>query len=312
MKEKGITLIALIVTIIVLIILAGITIATLTGEDGLIRNANNAKEKTEIANEKEVVDRATINAIGNNKRGNIVREELQDELDRITKVGNTEVEDSGEEFNVIFTQTQRYYIVNKDGDIIEEGKIIVDKYPGDITKDESGNSLRGDKSEPYEIWCIEDLVAFSEEVNNKNNYVNKYIVLMQNLNFSSNYSYTDPTTTKYDTYLGGDGNTNIKEQLSNRGIGFKSIASGSVNIQFRGIFDGNGNKIKNIYIRNLGFFGYISKATIKNLTIQGSVQSENSAGGIISSAQSSYIYNCYNQISVTRSSCCWNMLFCYK
>ena len=111
-KEKGITLIALIVTIIILIILAGITIATLTGEDGLINNANNAKEETEIANEKEIVDRATINAMGNNKRGNIVREELQDELDRITKVGDTEEEDSGEEFNVVFTQTQRYYTVN--------------------------------------------------------------------------------------------------------------------------------------------------------------------------------------------------------
>ena len=112
MKERGITLIALIVTIIVLIILAGITIATLTGEDGIINNANNAKEETEIANEKEIVDRATISAMGNNSRGNIVEDELQDELDRITKVGDTEVEDSGEEFNVVFTQTQRYYTVN--------------------------------------------------------------------------------------------------------------------------------------------------------------------------------------------------------
>ena len=137
-NEKGITLIALIVTIIVLIILAGITMATLTGEDGLINNANNAKEETEIANEKEIVDRATINAMGNNKRGNIIKEELQDELDRITKVGDTEVEDSGEKFNVVFTQTQRYYTVNKDGDIIEEGKIIVDKFPGDITVGENG------------------------------------------------------------------------------------------------------------------------------------------------------------------------------
>ena len=105
MKEKGITLIALIVTIIVLIILAGITIATLTGEDGIINNANNAKEETEIANEKEIVDRATINAMGNNKRGNIVKDELQNELDRITKVGDTEVEDNGEEFEVIFVNT---------------------------------------------------------------------------------------------------------------------------------------------------------------------------------------------------------------
>ena len=98
MKEKGITLIALIVTIIVLIILAGITIATLTREDGITNNANNAKEETEIANEKEIVDRATINAMGNNKRGNIVKDELQDELDRITKVGNTEDDKNNNKF----------------------------------------------------------------------------------------------------------------------------------------------------------------------------------------------------------------------
>ena len=45
-KQKGITLIALVVTIIVLLILAGISIATLTGENGLITKTNTAKEKT--------------------------------------------------------------------------------------------------------------------------------------------------------------------------------------------------------------------------------------------------------------------------
>ena len=37
MKEKGITLIALVITIIVLLILAGVTIATLTGENGNVK-----------------------------------------------------------------------------------------------------------------------------------------------------------------------------------------------------------------------------------------------------------------------------------
>ena len=52
-NEKAITLIALIVTIIVLLILAGVTIATLTGENGILTRANDAKEKTEEASEKE-------------------------------------------------------------------------------------------------------------------------------------------------------------------------------------------------------------------------------------------------------------------
>ena len=37
--EKGITIIALVVTIVILLILAGISIATLTGDNWLIKNA---------------------------------------------------------------------------------------------------------------------------------------------------------------------------------------------------------------------------------------------------------------------------------
>ena len=43
--SKGITLIALVITIIVLLILAGVTIATLTGENGILTQANNAKTR---------------------------------------------------------------------------------------------------------------------------------------------------------------------------------------------------------------------------------------------------------------------------
>ncbi len=217
MKEKGITLIALIVTIIILIILAGITIGVLTGDDGLIGNVNNAKEQTEIANEKEIVDRATINAMGNNPRGNIVEDELQDELDRITNVGDTEVEDNGEEFEVVFVNTNRYYIVNIDGDIIEEGKIVVDKSPGDITKDENGDDIEDGK--PYEIWCIEDLIEFSK---NYQKYQNANINLCTNLNFKSKYSYANSERTDYGD-INEDGTTNTLIQEMQSGIGFTPI-----------------------------------------------------------------------------------------
>lgn len=43
-KNNGITLIALVITIIILLILAGITISTLTGENGLLTKANTAKK----------------------------------------------------------------------------------------------------------------------------------------------------------------------------------------------------------------------------------------------------------------------------
>ena len=52
-NAKGITLIALVITIIVLLILAGVTIATLTGDNGILGKANEAKTKSDIVEVKE-------------------------------------------------------------------------------------------------------------------------------------------------------------------------------------------------------------------------------------------------------------------
>ena len=55
-REKGITLIALVITIIVLLILAGITIATLTGDNGILTKANEAKTITNEKDEEEQIE----------------------------------------------------------------------------------------------------------------------------------------------------------------------------------------------------------------------------------------------------------------
>ena len=52
-NETGITLITLIITVIVLLILAGITISNLTGDNGIIKKAEEARNETEIAQGKE-------------------------------------------------------------------------------------------------------------------------------------------------------------------------------------------------------------------------------------------------------------------
>ena len=66
--KKGITLISLVVTIIVLLILAGITISMLFGENGLLNKATDAteeyskaeaKEKVELLLSEYVIDKAT-------------------------------------------------------------------------------------------------------------------------------------------------------------------------------------------------------------------------------------------------------------
>ena len=59
-KNKGITLIALVITIIILLILASVTVATLTGENGIITKAIEAREKTEQAGVEEQLKLARI------------------------------------------------------------------------------------------------------------------------------------------------------------------------------------------------------------------------------------------------------------
>ena len=324
MREKsGITLITLAVTIIILLILAGITIANITSDNGIIKNANDAKEQTEIAEEKEIVDRATIQAMGNNKRGNLVEDELQEQLDKITDSGKTEVSDNGEEFEVVFVESNRYYTVDKDGNIVEEGKIVIDKSPGDITKDENGQDI--EEGQPYEIWCIEDLVAFSNmvngegiiiengkavKINTSTDFSNKTVELKTNLNFKSKYSYADSERTDFGDINGNenDGNILMNELLT--GTGFTPIGDLEKLTSFTGIFDGSKNKISNIYISRdseSGLFGYVSGSKeIKNINVSGEIiATDGCAGGIIavySKANSSVdtnIINCINESTIS-------------
>lgn len=62
-EQKGITLVALVITIIVLLILAGVTIAALSGKNGILTNASNAQVQNAIGNAKDQVNLAANEAI---------------------------------------------------------------------------------------------------------------------------------------------------------------------------------------------------------------------------------------------------------
>ena len=55
-NQKGITILALIVTVIILIILAGITISTISGDNGIITNTSKAKFTTEVKDIQEQIE----------------------------------------------------------------------------------------------------------------------------------------------------------------------------------------------------------------------------------------------------------------
>lgn len=77
-KSNGITLIALVITIIVLLILAGVSISSLTGQNSILGQAQNAKQQTEIATEREAIQLTMLSkeATGDSKYN--IGEELRD------------------------------------------------------------------------------------------------------------------------------------------------------------------------------------------------------------------------------------------
>ena len=66
-RNKGITLIALVITIIVLLILAGVAISMLSGENGILKKAGEAKTKTEEAREEESTTLSDMEIVGDFK-----------------------------------------------------------------------------------------------------------------------------------------------------------------------------------------------------------------------------------------------------
>lgn len=114
-ENEGITLIALVITIIVLLILAGITIATLTGDNGILTKTNEAKEQTEIGKEKEIVKLATTAVITTNNA--IDKDSLQSELNKTAGDKKTEVYNYNQKLQVYFTDSKRYYEIDKNFNI---------------------------------------------------------------------------------------------------------------------------------------------------------------------------------------------------
>ena len=123
-REKGITLIALVVTIVVLLILAGISISMLTGENGIISQAQGAKEKTEIAEEREKVELAAIGAASKNNYGEITEKNLEEELNQL--IGKRDEDytliKNGNVFIVTYIDSNRSYTVDSNGKVTEIGE----------------------------------------------------------------------------------------------------------------------------------------------------------------------------------------------
>lgn len=111
-KENGITIIALIVTIVVLLILAGVSISLIIKRNGIISKAEVAKQETEIADEKEKINLSALAAQANNKDAVIRRNDFDKELKKFFNEDYTlEPDSDAEEYEVTCKKSGRKYTI---------------------------------------------------------------------------------------------------------------------------------------------------------------------------------------------------------
>ena len=126
--KNGITLIALVITIIVLLILAGVTIATLTGDNGILTKAQNSKEKNAQKTVEEQINLA-VQASKINEGLVIDKDILEQELTNngieITKSENDELPWTVKKDGYVYTISENGEVKEKEGIAITTGDIEI-------------------------------------------------------------------------------------------------------------------------------------------------------------------------------------------
>ena len=127
-KNKGITLIALVITIIVLLILAGVSIASLTGPNGLLTRANEAKEATTRAGAKEKVQMEVAGSF--NEHGNFDMDKLKENLKENLGLQESDIKDN-EDGSITVTVDGYEVTVDSNGNVKVEGEGTTPEDPSD-------------------------------------------------------------------------------------------------------------------------------------------------------------------------------------
>ena len=157
-----------------------------------------------------------------------------------------------------------------------------------INKSNIENNLWGSENNPYIIGTRDQLVTLSNIVRGATNATNSQYT-------SDVYKYVKGTIASY-------GGAYFKLARSIASIG-NITPIGTISNVFAATFDGNNNNLSGLNIsvagNNVGLFGYISGATIKNLTVNGSVKGSSNVGGVVGYALNSTIENVTNNASIS-------------
>ena len=227
--SKGITLISLIVTIIVLLILAGVSISILTGKNGIITKAKEASEQTRRGEVKE-----ELHLIGNEWN---IEKRTNRSADLVTFLAKQKTDKNIDDYEDLQDGS---CLVIKDGQeiILEQGTTNI--WNGtSVSRALLGN---GTEEEPFLIRNGEDLKFLANAVSNDSTYTLE--------EETKGYKYACYKQVK-DIYLNDTSNfsqwndTNVQAKLNSfLPIGYKE-QSGKI---FFGKYDGNNHKIDGLYV----------------------------------------------------------------
>ncbi len=154
---NGITLISLVITIIIMLILAGITISLALGKNGIIQRAKESIQITTKKQEMEYLSLAynacKLNMLSNNKQSNdaIFAENFEKEVCKY-KEAKVVTDSDGISLDVTFIKTKNEYVVNQDATIVEKGKKVANN---DIT-----NNIKIKTFEKMDITIDDDIVSY--------------------------------------------------------------------------------------------------------------------------------------------------------
>ena len=115
--DKGITLVALVITIIILLILAGITLVSLLGENGLLEKVSKASEEDKYARAEEKVKLAVMASY--DETGSLNKELLKQNINQIE--GLYEKVDKVE-FDLKIVVDGYNFTIKETGEVIRRGK----------------------------------------------------------------------------------------------------------------------------------------------------------------------------------------------
>lgn len=196
-SNKGITLIALVITVIVLLILAGISISMLAGDNSILQKATDAKTKTE---RQSIVEQARTDVLGyqaENKGTDLKKSQLQSVLEKyfknvpdLTDMQNSEI------LKTKLDTLPKYGKHNIEVKEIFDGKLSVDN-PIQTTTADDINSKIGTIVSGYNALGTEWQVYYSDE--NETFLISKNTI-EEDFEIPNNITSSDGLNNKYYLY----------------------------------------------------------------------------------------------------------------